>query len=59
MKQSFFQKWMGRFRSAWHVLIGRAWAGYGSPMDWVHVGKENEDNLEPEERSIGLMDTFL
>jgi len=31
MPETFFQKWRNRFRGAWDVLIGRAWAGYGNP----------------------------
>lgn len=29
MSQTFFEKWKHRFSSAWDVLTGRAWAGYG------------------------------
>jgi hypothetical protein len=35
--QTWFDKWRGRFRGAWHVLTGRAWAGYGDPENWIPI----------------------
>lgn len=28
MSETFFEKWRGRFRGAWHILAGRAYAAY-------------------------------
>lgn len=48
MKETFFDKWKHRFRGAWDVLCGRAWAGYGNPMDWEFKG--------PLDGSVGVID---
>ncbi len=40
MGQTFWGKWGNRVRSAWDVLIGRAWAGYGNPADWMLATEE-------------------
>lgn len=41
MSQAFLEKICGRIKAAWDVLTGRAWAGYGSPMDWQYVGRDD------------------
>lgn len=54
MKQTFWDKWRHRFRGAWHVLTGRAWAGYGNP--WEYDFSEFLPKQEPaicSERSRG------
>jgi hypothetical protein len=41
MGQTFWEKWQHRIGGAWDVLVGRAWAGYGNPMDWEYAGPLN------------------
>lgn len=38
MAQTFFEKWKQRIRDAWLLLLGKAWIGFGNPMDWEYVG---------------------
>lgn len=33
VRQTFIEKWVHRIAGAWDVLTGRAWAGYGNPLD--------------------------
>ena len=38
MKSTWWENLRHRIGAAWDVLTGRAWAGYGNPMEWEHVG---------------------
>ena len=45
MGETFFEKWKHRIGSAWDVLLGRAWAGYGNPMNYDFNDKYPGDDL--------------
>lgn len=37
MKSTWWEDKVHRIKAAWEVLMGRAWVGYGNPMDWEYV----------------------
>jgi hypothetical protein len=49
MKETFFAKWKHRIKDAWLVLTGRAWVGYGNPMQWRYMTAEE---VERERRTL-------
>jgi hypothetical protein len=42
-----------RIKGAWDVFCGRAWAGYGDPLDWAWSGR-HEAAISPPKRSADL-----
>lgn len=37
MKGTWWESVKHRISSAWDVLTGRAWAGYGDPSNWRYI----------------------